>query len=116
MAVAHINGSDAFQNDVVKSGVPVLVDFYADWCGPCKLAEPIMEKLSEEYAGKASVVKIDVDQPDNRAIAAEHGVMSIPTVVLYVDGKVVAKQIGFIGEDGYRQLLVQGMESTAKAE
>lgn len=109
MAAAFINGADAFQKDVVNSKVPVLVDFYADWCGPCKLAEPIMEKLSDEYAGKASVVKIDVDEPDNRAIAAEHGVMSIPTVILYSEGKIVAKQIGFIGEDGYRQLLEQGL-------
>lgn len=114
MAAAHINGADSFQNDVVKSQVPVLVDFYADWCGPCKLAEPIMEKLSEEYAGKASIVKIDVDEPENRALAMEHGVMSIPTVVLYSGGKVIAKQIGFIGEDGYRQLVEQGLENTAE--
>jgi thioredoxin 1 len=114
MPAAFLTGADAFQSDVVKSGVPVLVDFYADWCGPCKLAEPIMEKLADEYAGKASIVKIDVDVPENRTIAMEHGVMSIPTVVLYSGGKVIAKQIGFIGEDGYRQLVEQGLEEKAE--
>ena len=115
MAAQHLSGQNDWQEHVLDSDQPVLVDFHAEWCGPCKLAEPIMEQLSEEYNGKAKVVKIDTDDPANRPIAMGLGVMSIPTVMLYKGGSLLAKQIGFIGEDGYRQMLEQGLEeATAK--
>lgn len=101
----HIKGQDEFDKEVVKSKVPVLVDFFAEWCGPCQMAAPIMDKLAGEYEGKAKVVKVDVDAPENRPIAMAHQVMSIPTVMVYADGEIANKQIGFIGEDGYRQLI-----------
>lgn len=101
----HITGQDEFDKVVVNSDVPVLVDFFAQWCGPCQMAAPIMDKLAGEYDGKAKVVKVDVDADDNRPIAMAHQVMSIPTVMVYAGGEVASKQIGFIGEDGYRQLI-----------
>lgn len=101
----HVTGQDQFQQEVVDSNVPVLVDFFAQWCGPCQMAAPIMDKLSGEYAGKAKVVKVDVDEEGNREIAMTHRVMSIPTVMMYHNGNIVAQQIGFIGEDGYRNLI-----------
>ncbi len=106
----HITGQDEFQNAVIDSKVPVLVDFFAQWCGPCKMAAPIMDKLSAEYAGKASVVKVDVDEEGNREIAMAHRVMSIPTVMMYNNGEIVAHQIGFIGEDGYRHMIDEALE------
>lgn len=83
--------------------LPVLVDFYADWCGPCKLAAPIIEKLAGEYQGKVIVAKVDTDA--NIDVARKYGVMSIPTVMVFKDGQVVDKQIGFPGEPKYRQML-----------
>ena len=106
----HVNSQDEFQSVVVDSDVPVLVDFFAEWCGPCKMAAPIMDKLSGEYAGKAKAVKVDVDAEGNREIAMAHRVMSIPTVMMYHNGEVVANQIGFIGEDGYRQMIDNALE------
>jgi thioredoxin 1 len=99
-----------FQKMVVESTQPVLIDFYADWCGPCKMAEPIINKLADEYAGKAGVVKVNVDDPANQEVVRNHGVMSIPTVVLYQGGKEKSRNIGFIGEDGYRKMIEDGLK------
>jgi thioredoxin 1 len=89
------------------AGTPVFVDFYATWCGPCKLAAPIVDKLATEFKGKVLVAKLDVDE--NGAIAQKYGVMSIPTVILFKQEgeelKEVARQVGFPGEQGYRKLL-----------
>ncbi len=82
---------------------PVIVDFFATWCGPCRLAAPIIDKLSDEYADKAIIVKMDVDE--NTQTPGKFGVMSIPTVIAFKDGKPVDKVIGFPGEPGYRKLL-----------
>lgn len=105
MPAGHIVGRDEFQKQVVEAKMPVMVDFYADWCGPCKMAEPVLNKLADEFAGKATVVKLDVDNPDNQEMVRSHQVMSIPTVVVYKDGKEVSRDIGFIGEDNYRNMI-----------
>ncbi len=91
--VAAIQGS-RFQDEVVKSDQPVVVDFYADWCGPCKIIEPIIHKLSEEYQGRVKFVKIDTDA--NQELAAQFGIMSIPTVMFFSKGKVEDIVIGAV--------------------
>lgn len=88
-----------FDEEVLKSEMPVLVDFYADWCGPCRLVSPLVEELAKTYEGKIRVGKVDVDV--NSKVAGDYGVMSIPTVILYQKGKEVARQVGFGGKDAY---------------
>jgi thioredoxin 1 len=91
--ILHIEGN-RFQDEVVKADKPVLVDFYADWCGPCKMIEPVIAQLSKEYDGRAKFVKINTD--DNQELAAQFGIMSIPTVMFFAGGKVEDIVIGAV--------------------
>lgn len=104
MAAVHISDKD-FDGKVVKSKLPVLVDFYAEWCGPCKLAAPVLDKLAEEFKGKLEIYKLDVDASPETP--RSFGVMSIPTIIAYKDGKEVGKKVGFGGEQGYRKLITE---------
>ena len=90
MAMKLTSGN--FETEVYQSEIPVLVDFYADWCGPCKAMAPVVETLADEYAGKAKVAKMNTDE--NQDIAMEYGIMSIPTFLVFKGGKVVNKMIG----------------------
>jgi thioredoxin 1 len=90
----HFEG-ETFEADVLKSTVPVLVDFYADWCPPCRAMTPAVEQLATELAGKVSIGKLDVDA--NQDIAIRYGVMGIPTLGLFRDGKLVDRMVGYPG-------------------
>lgn len=89
--VLHINDAD-FETAVVQSDIPVLVDFWAPWCGPCKMIAPILDEIAPEFAGKVKIVKINVD--DNQLVAGQFGVRSIPTLLLFKNGQLVATQVG----------------------
>lgn len=102
MAAVHITDSD-FEAQVIKSEKPVMVDFFAEWCGPCKMAAPIIDELSEEYKDKVVIGKLDVDESQQAAM--QYGVMSIPTVIVFKDGKEVDRKVGFAGKAGYVDLL-----------
>jgi thioredoxin 1 len=82
-----------FDEAVLKSKTPVLVDFWAPWCGPCRMVAPIVEELAGEYAGKVNFVKVNVD--NNQKIAGKYGVMSIPTLILFKGGKPMTNIVGF---------------------
>lgn len=89
----HIDGSK-FQDEVVHSSQPVLVDFYADWCGPCKAIAPIIDQLSKEYDGRVKFVKVDTDA--NQDLALQFGIMSIPTVMFFAKGNVEDIVVGAV--------------------
>lgn len=89
--VLHINDVD-FESVVVNSDIPVLLDFWGPWCGPCKMIAPVLDELAPEFAGKVKIVKMNVD--DNQATPAQFGVRSIPTLLLIKNGQVVATQVG----------------------
>ncbi|MDE1905879.1 MAG: thioredoxin [Rhodospirillales bacterium] len=83
---------DSFATDVLNSGKPVLVDFWAEWCGPCRTIAPSLEALAEEYEGKLDVVKVNIDE--NPMSPTQYGVRGIPTLLIFKDGKVAAQQVG----------------------
>lgn len=97
----HTFTDDNFQNEVLKSDVPVLVDFWAPWCGPCRMVGPVLEKMASDHADKLRVAKVNVDE--NQALAARFGIMSIPTVILFEDGKVKAQIVGARTQKDYEK-------------
>ena len=102
--VIHATDSD-FTQQVLESDVPVLVDFWAPWCGPCRMIAPALDQLAGEYAGKAKVVKVDIDQ--NQATALKYHVRSIPMLLMFKGGQVQATQVGAVGKPQLAQLIDQ---------
>lgn len=100
-----------FEQRVLKSDLPVLVDFWAEWCGPCRALGPVIESLAGQYAGKAVVAKVDVDA--NQQIAMKYGIRSIPTVILFDKGKVVETFIGVRPRGDYESSLGRRLTATA---
>jgi thioredoxin 1 len=90
--IAHVN-EGTFEDEVLKSDLPVLVDFTAVWCGPCKMLAPIVAEVSDDWIGKVKVVKLDVD--DNPNLAADYQVLSVPTLMLFVNGQPTHRMVGF---------------------
>ena len=100
--VIHATDAD-FDSQVLESAEPVLVDFWAEWCGPCKMIAPALDELADTYAGRAKVVKVDIDQ--NRAVAMKYHVRSIPMLLMFKDGQVQATQIGAVGKAQLAQII-----------
>lgn len=94
---------DNFENEVINSEIPVLVDFWATWCGPCRMIAPIIEEIAEEYAGKIKVGKVNVDEQEELAI--KFGISSIPTLLLFKNGQVVKKTLGYMPKDAVEKFI-----------
>jgi len=102
MSAVHFTDAD-FEAKALKSQLPVVVDFYAEWCGPCKMAAPIVDKLAVKYDGKVLIGKVDVDK--NQETAMKYNVMSIPTMITYKSGQEIDRKVGFAGEAGMETLI-----------
>ncbi len=99
---------DSFENTVLKSAIPVIVDFWAPWCTPCKMVAPTLEKLATEYAGKLLVAKVNVD--NDQKYAQQYGVQGIPTMLFISNGNIVHQQVGALPENMLRQAVTTFME------
>lgn len=93
----------SFEQEVLKSDLPVVVDFYADWCGPCKRMEPVLEKVSQAYGGKVKVVKLNSDE--NQDLSLKYQVRGLPTLILFRSGEEVDRKLGFQNEQDLNKLM-----------
>lgn len=107
MSIDNIKDAD-FEERVLKAQSPVLVDFWAPWCGPCRMAEPVLEELSEDYKGKVEILKLNVDE--NQDMPFKYGVMSIPTTIMFKSGEEMGRQVGFLGKQGFENLIKKALE------
>lgn len=105
---------DAFEKTVLQSKLPVIVDFWAPWCGPCKMVAPTLDKLAKEYAGKLLVAKVNTD--DHSQWAQHYGVRGIPTMLFVAGGKVVHQQVGALPEKMLRDIVGQFLEAVEEVE
>ena len=93
--------------EIIGGGQPVLVDFFAAWCGPCKMMHPILDELKKEMGDRVRILKIDIDSPENRTLVQLYNVQSIPTMYLFKNGEIKWKQVGAVGIDLLRQVIEQ---------
>lgn len=107
----HVN-DDAFEQTVLQAELPVVVDFWAPWCGPCKMVAPILDKLAKEYEGKALIAKVNTDE--NPEWAQKFGVQGIPTMLFVSGGKIVHRQVGALPEGMLRDIVAEFMNVTAQ--
>ena len=104
MSVIDVNKSD-FENLVLKSTVPVVIDIWADWCGPCRMFAPVIDEVSKEYEGKVKFMKVNADADDNQKLLEKYSIMSIPTTLLVEGGKIKAMNVGALSKEALRKWL-----------
>jgi thioredoxin 1 len=107
--VTHVT-TNSWDNDVLKSNLPVLVDFWAEWCGPCRMVGPAVERLSHTMNGKIKVAKLNVDE--NQEIAMRYGIRSIPSLLLFSGGKEIARTVGAAPKEAYQKFIEQSLSGT----
>ena len=102
MTEIHLTAEN-FEKEVLQSEIPVLVDFYAEWCGPCKMLSPVIDEIAKEYKGKAKIYRVNVDE--EMELAQQYRVMSVPTVLVFKNGQVSGTSIGYVGKEKLTEML-----------
>ena len=103
MSLTHISNAKDWQAQVVDSSKPVFVDFWAEWCGPCRMVGPVVEELAHDYEGKVNFVKVNVDEAND--LAAKYNIFSIPTLLILNKGEVIAQQVGAASKESYKNMI-----------
>ena len=109
MAISKVSDEKTWEIDVVNSPVPVFVDFWAEWCGPCRMVGPVVEELSGDYDGKIKFVKVNVDEAN--ALASKYNVFSIPTLMIFNKGEIIAQQVGAASKETYKNMIDKAIEN-----
>ena len=104
--IIHLT-DDSFDNDVLKAAAPVLVDFWAEWCGPCKMIAPILDEIATEFDGKLTIAKLNIDE--NPGTAPKYGIRGIPTLLLFKDGEVAATKVGALSKSQLKEFLTANL-------
>ena len=99
----NISDAKDWQNKVIESDKPVFVDFWAEWCGPCRMVSPVVEELAKDYEGKVKFCKVNVDEANE--IASKYNVFSIPTLMLFNKGEIVSQQVGAASKESYKNMI-----------
>ncbi len=109
MAVTKISDVKSWEIDVMNSDLPVFVDFWAEWCGPCRMVSPVVEELSNDYDGKIKFVKVNVDEANE--LASKYNVFSIPTLALFNKGQLDGQQVGAASKESYKNMIDKALQS-----
>ena len=108
MGITQVTDTNTWEIDVVNSDKPVFVDFWAEWCGPCRMVGPVVEELAVDYDGKVNFVKVNVDQAGE--LASKYNVFSIPTLILLHKGEIIAQQVGAGSKETYQNMIDRALE------
>ena len=108
MGITLISDAKTWETDVINSDTPVFVDFWAEWCGPCRMVGPVVEELAGDYEGKVNFVKVNVDQANE--LASKYNVFSIPTLILLNRGEIIAQQVGAGSKETYQNMIDRALE------
>ena len=108
MGVTQISDAKSWEIDVINSDIPVFVDFWAEWCGPCRMVGPVVEELATDYDGKVKFVKVNVDEANE--LASKYNVFSIPTLILLNKGEIVSQQVGAASKESYQGMIDRALE------
>ena len=103
MGITQVSDAKTWEVDVINSDIPVFVDFWAEWCGPCRMVGPVVEELANDYEGKVKFVKVNVDEANE--LASKYNVFSIPTLILLNKGEIVSQQVGAASKESYKSMI-----------